>query len=614
MSSTFAYDDQDRLTSVTLAATGATAETHYDPLGNITSKTGVGAYAYDDAAHPHQLTRITRPDGEVERYAYDPSGDEIARPGSRDIDYTSFHLPSRMRTRDADVRFTYDADGARVQKSSDAETIVYVAGLYERIETRDRGRRDVEHRVYVPGPGRNVAILKFHADGRETKARETLFVHQDHLGSLDALSLPSGRVVERHSYDAFGAPRDPDWTKQGPAPRSPDGSTIGFTAQEDDPELGLVNMRGRLYDPRRGRFLSADPRTPSALSIGWNRYAYANDNPLRFVDPSGFDAQDGGEYDGDTYSSGNPAETRTEGGIMYLPPDSFTEKKSAPASSADDAATATASGADAGDAKTDGYSRAPATAVSGNASRSDGATTTKPPTTPPRATPEEHWSAGKAGMLAGAIEMGVSTGTAAFGPLLSGPARWAIGATLLPRIEPSIPSGDLATDYQAGMRVTATVALALGIAAPMILDGVVAGAAAGADGAFLSRSTGPAFDAAKLARIQTNLEGQGVTFVTGPDGDAMLRGLGGEAAYLAMEGGRPGVVVLGSNPSRAAVVEELLHLGQHRATGWSASFGSQVTSFEIQAQTRLLGIGARLGWSEAELNGIKTALQSWMGK
>jgi len=131
---------------------------------------------------------------------------------------------------------------------------------------------------------------------------------------------------------------------------------------------------------------------------------------------------------------------------------------------------------------------------------------------------------------------------------------------------------------------------------------------------FTSGTTGPTFDTAKLARIQASLEQQGVTFVTGEEGGKFARALGGEAAYLAMEGGRPGVIVLGPNPSRAAVVEELLHLGRHRATGWSPSFGSQVASFEIQAQHRLLDLGAKLGWREAELGKIREALHSWSGQ
>lgn len=74
------------------------------------------------------------------------------------------------------------------------------------------------------------------------------------------------------------------------------------------------------------------------------------------------------------------------------------------------------------------------------------------------------------------------------------------------------------------------------------------------------------------------------------------------------------MIVLGPNPSRAAVVEELLHLGQHRATGWSPTFGSQVKNFEIQAQHRLLDLGAKLGWTETELAQIRRALSSWSGE
>ena len=48
-------------------------------------------------------------------------------------------------------------------------------------------------------------------------------------------------------------------------------------------------MNGRVYDPQLGRFLSADPFVQFALSSqGYNRYTYANNNPLSFTDPSGY--------------------------------------------------------------------------------------------------------------------------------------------------------------------------------------------------------------------------------------------------------------------------------------------------------------------------------------
>jgi len=49
----------------------------------------------------------------------------------------------------------------------------------------------------------------------------------------------------------------------------------------------------RFYDGALGRFLQADPIVPSPGNPqSLNRYAYAANNPLRYVDPSGFDPID----------------------------------------------------------------------------------------------------------------------------------------------------------------------------------------------------------------------------------------------------------------------------------------------------------------------------------
>jgi RHS repeat-associated protein len=64
---------------------------------------------------------------------------------------------------------------------------------------------------------------------------------------------------------------------------------FGFTGHEEDGELGLVNMRGRLYDPKLGRFPSADPFVQNPRhSQSWNRYSYIQNSPLNGTDPSGF--------------------------------------------------------------------------------------------------------------------------------------------------------------------------------------------------------------------------------------------------------------------------------------------------------------------------------------
>ncbi len=66
---------------------------------------------------------------------------------------------------------------------------------------------------------------------------------------------------------------------------------VGFTGQEEDDEAGLVNMRGRIYDPKVGRFLSTDPLVSRpGFAQSWNPYSYVLNSPLNFTDPSGFDA------------------------------------------------------------------------------------------------------------------------------------------------------------------------------------------------------------------------------------------------------------------------------------------------------------------------------------
>jgi RHS repeat-associated protein len=117
-------------------------------------------------------------------------------------------------------------------------------------------------------------------------------VHVDHLGSTDALTGEKGTIDERRSYDVFGQRRNPIWGQPPPASFSAK-TTRGYTGHEADHELGLVNMKGRIFDPRLGRFLTTDPIVSNQHSgQAFNRYAYVLNNPLSLVDPSGFEPDD----------------------------------------------------------------------------------------------------------------------------------------------------------------------------------------------------------------------------------------------------------------------------------------------------------------------------------
>jgi RHS repeat-associated protein len=106
------------------------------------------------------------------------------------------------------------------------------------------------------------------------------YYHNDLLGSPVAATDASGHVIWRESYRPYGERLTND-----PASTSND---VWYTSRRQDVDTGLVYMGARYYDPVVGRFVSKDPVGFDEKNVqSFNRYAYANNNPYRYVDPNG---------------------------------------------------------------------------------------------------------------------------------------------------------------------------------------------------------------------------------------------------------------------------------------------------------------------------------------
>jgi RHS repeat-associated protein len=95
----------------------------------------------------------------------------------------------------------------------------------------------------------------------------------------------------RHSATCFGR-REGGPFGEEIAPPSPPQDKRLFTGKERDNETGMDYFGARYYRTEIGRFTGADPLGASARSTmpqSFNRYTYALNNPLRYVDPSGMD-------------------------------------------------------------------------------------------------------------------------------------------------------------------------------------------------------------------------------------------------------------------------------------------------------------------------------------
>jgi RHS repeat-associated protein len=63
---------------------------------------------------------------------------------------------------------------------------------------------------------------------------------------------------------------------------------FGYTGQRSEGYINLLDYHARYYSARLGRFVSADSIIPNpAKAVSFDRFAYADANPLRFKDPSG---------------------------------------------------------------------------------------------------------------------------------------------------------------------------------------------------------------------------------------------------------------------------------------------------------------------------------------
>lgn len=321
---TYSYDGLNRLRVQATnggAANGNPAyETHYDSFGNLKLKSDVGQYTYGEPhsagagplavcgidAGPHAVTSIDiNNDGTIdEKYCYDRNGNLIAdssADGARSFSYTSFDKVTAVARGDHLTTFAYGPNRSRYLREDNntanvslSKSTLYI-GSFEKIIHQADGR--IEFKRYIEG---GVLITDSYSDALDTSVTSKLqFLIKDYLGSTElVLGMDViNPVIADLSFDAWGKRRaSQDYAQLdlqqrialllGPVS---DTTNRGFTGHEMVDEVGIIHMNGRIYDPRLGRFLQADPFIQdAAYSQSYNRYSYGFNNPLNGTDESGY--------------------------------------------------------------------------------------------------------------------------------------------------------------------------------------------------------------------------------------------------------------------------------------------------------------------------------------
>jgi RHS repeat-associated protein len=113
--------------------------------------------------------------------------------------------------------------------------------------------------------------------GSAHAAEKVTYYYTNEQGTPLVTADAAGVVSTSPDYRPYGA------QAQGSPVDGP-----GYTGHVADADVGLVYMQARYYDPQVGRFLSTDPVGPIEGSLfNFGRYAYADNNPVLYIDADG---------------------------------------------------------------------------------------------------------------------------------------------------------------------------------------------------------------------------------------------------------------------------------------------------------------------------------------
>ncbi|MFN4120702.1 RHS repeat-associated core domain-containing protein [Acidovorax sp.] len=346
LSSAYTYDRLGRLTASAHSAPPGTALPTGWSLSDVIGANSMG-YAYDANGNRTQaFYSTTTPAGTatLQRTVQTTSGT------NRISGYTQLSKPAGSSTgQTTTVAYTLDASGAltkkgdyhlhqsaqgRIAKSSvyadpaAAQAVSYTYNaLAQRLLKRDARLSTstpfTEHAVYADD-GIGSTVLGLYGNRRSTHSAaptgepdstEVIYlptaagplpiaaqingrlyaIDSDHLNTPRRLTNTQGQVAWQWLITGFGEV-PPTLGAKGYAVNGIDNGKVyseavafnlRYPGQQWDDETGLSYNLNRYYDPQAGRYIQSDP---IGLDGGWNRFGYAEQNPLFFSDPDGLQA------------------------------------------------------------------------------------------------------------------------------------------------------------------------------------------------------------------------------------------------------------------------------------------------------------------------------------
>jgi RHS repeat-associated protein len=265
------YDNLDRLRKTKINQTNQ-LNIFYDARGNITSKFDGGTLTPDATKHD-QVIAASNPNADINTVG-------------QDITYTSFDKAKKIIEGVNELEFTYGPMQERMQAvyKQNGSTTYRRIYLNECEMDFDAANNLVQSINYISAPSGLCAMQV-----KQGTVKKLYFPYFNHLGSILTVTDKNGLLVAEQNFDAWGRRRNATTWAYTNLNTLPAWLHRGYTGHEMLEQFDLVNMNGRMYDPKVGRMLSADPvLQPEFGTQAYNKYSYVFNNPLKYTDPSGY--------------------------------------------------------------------------------------------------------------------------------------------------------------------------------------------------------------------------------------------------------------------------------------------------------------------------------------
>ena len=318
----YEYDSQNQLTHATIYAyalystdmapkTTSVFDYTYDTAGNILSETKsvtedgsttttTKTYTYSTGDWKDLLTSVTVNTGTEQTLSYDGSGNPTAYyNGEKSYTNLTWQQGRNLASVTVDgttTTYAYDMNGIRTQKTVDGVVHTYITqnGRLVR-ESFPYGDATIIMDFIYDESGRPFA-LDYSKNGGSSY--NTYFYATNAQGDVEGLfqivlNTTNNKYEQlwygKYIYDAWG--KVTATTTAGGTPSATSvivRNPIRYRGYVYDNETGWYYLQSRYYDPANHRFINADSLASTGQGfVGTNMFAYCNNSPVCFSDPSG---------------------------------------------------------------------------------------------------------------------------------------------------------------------------------------------------------------------------------------------------------------------------------------------------------------------------------------